>query len=546
MPIILTMEASPTPAPSRSLARSSLDTDTMAVLGQLPMALVAVDDEGVPFWWNDEALTLLGDDLGDSTLSALEARVLEQPQRLRARSAAGTAPDGSPFTWLAVTERDSDADVLEAFAHQALHDHLTGLPNRTLLNDRLQVALDGVKRSGLGVAVAFLDLDHFKLTNDTQGHAEGDELLRVVAERLRESVRPGDTVARFGGDEFVVVCEGVAGYAEAMELAERLRASIEAPLTLRGEEVFVSASLGIAMGTSDDSPEALLRDADAAMYQAKLEGRARTKMFDHAIRWRAELRRETERALRTALDKGQFELAYQPIVSLDAGWVVGAEALVRWRHPERGIVMPDEFIAVAEETSLILPLGEWVLDEACRQLRQWRVEVPNVPLFMSVNISGRQLRSSLIEVVRRATSTHCVDSASLTLEITEGVLMEDLGRCQAALAELKAFGVHVAIDDFGVGYSSLNYLKHLPIDIIKVDRGFVDGLGTDPNDSAIVSAILGMARALKVSAVAEGVESAEQLYALRHLGCQLAQGFRFSPAVPPEEFAALLAQGNRW
>ena len=536
-----TMEAS---SPHRS--PPPLDDVSIAVLEQLPVALVAADRKGGPFWWNEQAYLLLGEDIAVSSLKALQARIHDQKERLNAHTAAGTAADGSPLTWLVVVEADADDDVLEAFAHQALHDHLTGLPNRTLLNDRIQLALGRTERTGRAVVVAFLDLDHFKLINDTQGHAEGDELLRVVADRLRDTVRPGDTVARFGGDEFVVVCEGVADRNGAMELADRLRQVIEEPLKLRGEEVFVSASLGIALGLSTDTPEALLRDADAAMYQAKLDGRARAQLFDDAIRWRVEERRETERALRLALEENQFELAYQPIVALEAGWVVGAEALVRWRHPERGIVMPADFIGVAEETSLILPLGEWVLDEACRQLRQWRIDVPHVPLFMSVNVSGRQLRSSVLDAVSRITKLHSVDPKTLVLEITEGVLMENLTRCKAALEELKSVGVRLAIDDFGVGYSSLSYLKHLPIEIIKIDQSFISGLGVDANDSAIVSAIIGMARALKVGVVAEGVETPDQLYALRHLGCPYAQGFRFARPLPPEQFAALLAERHRW
>lgn len=535
------MEAS---SPHRS--PPPLDDVSIAVLEQLPVALVAADRKGGPFWWNEQAYLLLGEDIAVSSLKALQARIHDQKERLNAHTAAGTAADGSPLTWLVVVEADADDDVLEAFAHQALHDHLTGLPNRTLLNDRIQLALGRTERTGRAVVVAFLDLDHFKLINDTQGHAEGDELLRVVADRLRDTVRPGDTVARFGGDEFVVVCEGVADRNGAMELADRLRQVIEEPLKLRGEEVFVSASLGIALGLSTDTPEALLRDADAAMYQAKLDGRARAQLFDDAIRWRVEERRETERALRLALEENQFELAYQPIVALEAGWVVGAEALVRWRHPERGIVMPADFIGVAEETSLILPLGEWVLDEACRQLRQWRIDVPHVPLFMSVNVSGRQLRSSVLDAVSRITKLHSVDPKTLVLEITEGVLMENLTRCKAALEELKSVGVRLAIDDFGVGYSSLSYLKHLPIEIIKIDQSFISGLGVDANDSAIVSAIIGMARALKVGVVAEGVETPDQLYALRHLGCPYAQGFRFARPLPPEQFAALLAERHRW
>ena len=517
-----------------------------SLLSLLPVAIVAADELGTALWWNPEAESLLGADLALSTMAAIEARAIDDPRLLSFRTASKGDPSGAPFTWTVVTEGQGDNNLLKAFAHQALHDPLTGLPNRSLLDDRVRQAVSRAARSEGYVAIAFLDIDHFKLINDTQGHAEGDALLRAVADRISGAVRPDDTVARFGGDEFVVVCEGVADADEATQVGERLREVLQPPFVLRGEEFYVSASIGVTLGSSADTAEGLLRDADAAMYHAKMEGRARTELFDEGIRARAERRRSTEKALRHALDEGHFELLYQPIVSLEAGWVVGAEALIRWHRPGYGVVAPDDFLSVAEETGLILPIGEWVLDEACHQLREWRVKVPHIPLFMSINVSARQLRNHIAEFVSLSARRHEIDMSAVVLEITEGVLMDDSLHCIEVLEELKSAGVKIAIDDFGVGYSSLGYLKRFPIDVIKIDRAFISGLGTNANDSAIVSAIAAIARALKVSVVAEGVETERQLSALRRLTCQQAQGFHFARPLPPDDFAQLVGSGHRW
>ena len=515
-------------------------------LSQLPLPLLAFDRSGSCVRWNDLAAALLGDDPSGISIDALNDRVAGSQGRLILHSSEGSLGEGCPVTWVAVAENPSESEVVEQLAHQALHDHLTGLPNRLLLGDRVEHGLRRASRSGKAVAVVFLDLDHFKLINDTRGHAEGDVLLKAVADRLSGIVRADDTVARFGGDEFVVVFEEVGSLEEASELAERLRGVFTEAFVVGGERSFVSASLGVALGGPAATTEALLRDADAAMYHAKVDGRGRVKLFDDEIRARAEWRRETQNSLHRSLEEGRFRLEYQPIISLDAGWIVGAEALLRWDHPERGVVSPAEFVPVAEETGLIVPVGEWVLSEACRQLAEWKIELADVPLVMSVNVSVAQLKAGIGELVAGTAAVHSLDPSSLILEITEGSVMGDVSSCAAALREVRSTGARVALDDFGTGHSSLNYLKRLPVDIIKVDHTFVSGLGTDPNDSAIVSAVASIARGLRVSLVAEGVETDDQLFALRRLGCQHAQGYAFARPLRPEDFAELVRSRPRW
>jgi diguanylate cyclase (GGDEF)-like protein len=435
-----------------------------------------------------------------------------------------------------------------ALAHQALHDSLTGLPNRSLLLDRLDQAMARARRRETRPAVLLLDLDHFKVVNESQGHAAGDRLLVAVAERLRSSVRPSDTVARFGGDEFVVVCEDMVSEWEATLVGQRLSATLEDPFLVDGHEHFMTASIGVVLADPDDAPEAVLRDADSAMYEAKHRGRARTELFDERLRARAAARMETESALRRALDRGEFILVYQPIVLLSEGRMVGAEALLRWQHPERGTITPDQFIPVAEETGLIVPIGAWVLEEACRQSRRWREAAPGrPPLAVSVNLSARQLVSpGFLDVVARALSDNAVDPSTFHLEITESVLMGDADFYVETLTALKALGVRLAIDDFGTGYSSLSYLRRFPIDKIKVDRSFVSDLDGGGGEWSIVAAVIAMAQALGRVALAEGVETPEQLSGLRALGCDFAQGYHFSRPLPPEDLDRLLASDPRW
>ncbi|MFN8040463.1 MAG: PAS domain S-box protein [Acidimicrobiales bacterium] len=442
-----------------------------------------------------------------------------------------------------ITERKAFERRLE---HEATHDPLTGLPNRTLLLDRLDLALARSRRRGRGVGVLFCDLDHFKVVNDSLGHSAGDRLLVDVADRLQHQLRPGDTVSRFGGDEFVILCEDVDGPDPAVRLAERVEEAMAAPFRLGEEDLHLGVSIGIAIGEpGTGDPEALIRDADAAMYRAKAKGRQRHQVFEVDMWEQAVDRLDLENALRRALGRGELELRYQPIVDLRTGLVDGVEALLRWRHPQRGLLAPDEFIGVAEETGVIVSMGDWVLTEACCQLVGWDEQrgdgSEGPPLTMAVNLSGRQLdHPDLVGHVQRALETSGLAADRLHLEITESELMDDVEGSQATLEQLRSLGVHLAVDDFGTGYSSLSYLKRFPVDRLKVDRSFVDGLGTDPEDTAIVTAIVRLAHSLGLEATAEGVETEAQRTALADLGCDRAQGYLLATPLPADEVLAAI------
>ena len=435
------------------------------------------------------------------------------------------------------TERKRAQDEL---AHQLVHDPLTGLPNRILLADRLANALQRAGPAGRRVVVLFFDLDHFKLVNDALGRRAGDQVLVEVGRRLQAAARPGDTVACFGGDEFVVMAE-VSGGDEPDELLRALGSGLAASFEVDGNELFLTASVGMATADHGD-PEAVLLDADAALVAAKAGGRARVQAFDESLRVVARDRLDLESALRAALDRGELRLVYQPILELATTRVVGTEALLRWDHPERGLISPVEFIPVAEEAGLIVPIGAWTVDAALAQMADWRRRLPEVAdLFVSVNLSPRQLAEpDLVEMVAGRLAAWALGPGVLHLEVTETALMLDVEAAIVTLQRLRGLGIPLAIDDFGTGYSSLSYLKRLPIDVLKIDRSFVDGLGADADDSAIVEAVVGLGRALHLSLLAEGVETDGQAARLRALGCQLGQGFLWSRPLPPAELEAFL------
>ena len=436
--------------------------------------------------------------------------------------------------------------VEEETRHRALHDPLTELPNRTLFLDRLGHALDRASRGGGQTAVLFMDLDHFKVINDSLGHEAGDKLLQAFAPRLQETLRPSDTVARFGGDEFVVLCEDLQSEADAVHLAERILGSLEKPFQIDQHELFTSASIGLALARPDASPEGLISDADAAMYRAKADGRSRYGLFDRAMRRRVSERLRTENALRKALSDGALELHFQPIVALEDRAIVAAEALLRWHDADRGWISPADFIGIAEESGLIVPLGEWVLEEATRLALQWPMPVDgrHKPR-LAVNLSARQVaHPAFCDRLAATLDRTGLPPEHLSLEITESILIDGADGPMNAMREIKRLGVRLALDDFGTGYSSLSYLNRLPIDVLKLDRSFIAPLREQGDRmAAIVSGMVTMAEALGMTVVAEGVEELSQAERLRSLGCDFAQGFLFARPVPPAELDELFRGG---
>jgi diguanylate cyclase (GGDEF)-like protein len=446
-----------------------------------------------------------------------------------------------------VTHRKRAEDQL---LHNAFHDSLTGLPNRALFLDRLERLIKHVHRHPeYTFAVLFLDLDRFKVVNDSLGHSIGDDLLIAIGHRLEACLREGDSVARLGGDEFAILLDDVKDVTEATRVADRIERELAAPFFLRGHEVFTSTSIGIALSSlSYNRPGDLLRDADTAMYRAKSGGRGRYEVFDRAMHLEAVEQLKIETDLRRAVDRQELLLHYQPIIALDSGQLVGFESLVRWQHPRYGLLQPADFIPLAEETGMIVPIGWWVLREACTQMRKWLESYPGRShLTVSVNLSSRQFtQPDLVEQIDRILQETGCPAPALKLEITESVIMQDAPQAASMLHTLKARGIGLCIDDFGTGYSSLSYLNSFPIDTLKIDRSFVAQVDEDGSSVELIETIVALSRILGMTAVAEGVETPEQLELVRRLGSQYAQGYYF--AVPLDIAAAekLLAAEQSW
>ena len=478
-----------------------------------------------------------------AALGLLLQRRLARPMR-RLTSAIRAAGGGQDGVWAPVEGPAELGEMAEAFnvmlgerrareadlRHRATHDVLTGMPNRAALAEALSHTL----ADGRTAAVLFLDLDRFKLVNDTHGHAVGDALLVALGRRLMTGVRPGDTVARFGGDEFVVLCPGIDEPDGGMEIARRVARALEEAFLVEGHELFLTGSVGVAIGSPGDGPEDILRDADNAMYRAKEQGRPGYAFFDQGMRERSQRRLALEQELHGALERQELRLEYQPVFDVHSGQLISAEALLRWDNGLRGPISPAEFIPIAEETGLVLPIGDWVLREACRQVAAWRSEFGR-GVRVSVNIAARQLtRPGLATQVLVALGESGADPEDLMLEITEHGVLEDFAAAFRHLQEVRALGVRVSVDDFGTGWSSLTYLQRLPVDELKIDRSFVATLGVDGPSMAIVGSLVDMAHALGLQVVAEGVETDDQLAELHRLGCDAVQGYLLARPARPE------------
>jgi diguanylate cyclase (GGDEF)-like protein len=490
----------------------------------------------LPLRFHDQLVGILT--LGDRTAAATGADEQLQVRRLADQVAIAVV----------------NAQMLEQVKSLAYYDSLTGLPNRLSYKERLAQALDQARRGGKLVAAFFIDLDHFSRINDTLGHEAGDQLLQQVAGRLRaycrdreDEVGPADAalapdVARLGGDEFTVIIPGLTQPEDAAKLARRILSGLAHPFRVAGQEIFVNASIGIAIYPDDgEDLETLLMHADTAMYKAKEQGGSSYQAYSRAMNASALQRLTLENALRRALERSEFELHYQPIVDGETGLLIGAEALVRWRHPELGVLLPSEFIPLAEENGLIVPLGEWVMHEACARNRAWQAAGLS-PIRVVVNLSSRQLRRSLPETVARILQSTGLEARFLGIELTESLLVKHQKEDTDTLHALRGMGLHLAVDDFGTGYSSFSYLKHLPLDALKIDRSFVREITTSPDDAAITTAIIAMAHALGLKVVGEGIETTEQRDVLREQGCDAMQGYLFSRPITPDQFAELLAR----
>lgn len=519
--------------------------------------------------WREPAILVLQSDGNELPLEQLPLnQVLATGQRVEGVVLGIERPSDGDWSWVSVSadprldavggllevactfEDVTRAKTVEAeLAIQTFRDRLTGLPNRALFMERLSQSILRSDRRKMLAAVLFLDLDRFKVVNDSLSHETGDQLLTQVAKRLRGCLRPEDTVARLGGDEFVVLLEDVLHATDGLKVAERIAAGLEKPFVLHGQDLFITCSMGLAVSASSETvPSELVRDAEVAMYRAKAKGEGSIEIFDPSMNAVAMARFQMEGELRRGLERGEFLLYYQPVVGLRTGAIEGWEALVRWKHPERGMVPPLDFISLAEETGLIVPLGRWVMEEACRQAGQWHERFAvTPPRLMNVNISGRQFQQrDLIGTVVEALEGGGFDPACLKLEITESLMMRDPQASLEAMKVFRSLDIHLVVDDFGTGYSSLSYLKRFPVDTLKIDKSFVDGLGKDPESTAIVQAVISLAKSLGMRVTAEGIETREQMRFLQDLDCDQGQGYLFSRPLPAAAAEELLARDPRW
>jgi diguanylate cyclase (GGDEF)-like protein len=565
----------PTSSDARAVRDATPDTTLLDLLPH-PAFAVAVDggDRFRFVYANDSYLRLLGDGAATGDLSqivptnalvahvrgfaaaAREMRTVSFEAEWGASPTRRVAVDVAPI----IDERGACVRLVGAaydvsehrrieaeLAHRTRHDPLTELPNRVMLVEWLHAAL-AARRDGSQIGLVLLDIDHFKVVNDSLGLEAGDELLAAAAARLARVLRSGDRLARLGGDELAVVCHNVAKVDDVIALARRLRGVFAQPFALREDEVFLDASVGVIVSEgTDDTPARLLRDADVAMFAAKELGRGRVEVFYDAMRNQAVRRLEIESSLRRALIRGEFRVHYQPVVAFQRSEMIGLEALVRWEHPDLGLLEPSDFLEIAEETGLIVPIGSWVLHEACSQTARWRAEFPDeAPLSVAVNLSARQLTDpDLVSTVETVLASTRLDPSLLTLEIGEAVLVANRELACEVLPQLAARGVRLGIDDFGTGQSSLAYLNALPVHTLKIDRSLIAGLGR-PEDATIVTAVVGLGHALDFTVAAEGIETDMQLHTLRTLGCDLGQGFYFARPQPGAIVRALVHHRFRW
>ena len=455
---------------------------------------------------------------------------------------------GRPATQILTRDITERRRAEEQLLHDAFHDSLTGLPNRALFIDHLKLAVNHCRRTrGYLFAVLFIDLDRFKVINDSLGHLVGDQLLNAIAHRLEICLRDGDTIARLGGDEFTILLDGIKDYSDAQRVAERVQEVLEQPFSLAGRELFITASVGIKYSSGgDEQPEDLLRDADTAMYCAKALGKAQSQVFDTKMHTRALTLLEIESDLRRAMDREEFDVHYQPIVSLESGRISGFEALVRWSHPERGLISPADFIPIAEETGLVIQIDRWVLKQACLQMRKWQEALPVTRrMKISVNLSCKQfMQPTIVEQILETLRETGLDPCNLKLEITESVMMERGDYAMSVLEQLSKAGIELSLDDFGTGYSSLSYIHHFPVSTLKIDQSFIKKIGGEQNGE-IVRAVVALARNLGLEVVAEGIETVMQLDQLKALGCEQGQGYYFSEPVDEQSATELIQKEAR-